>query len=438
MQKNEYHHYIPRFILRNFAIDRYERIFTSNRKQFDQKRKFWKEKKKGESLQIYDRAKDQLDFSLVAKTYGDINMYKDLNHDDTMRVEKKLANLEEKASNVVREIIIEASQAKSQIVLLRKNLYDLRKFLFIMNYRKPYRRNQFANKNFDTATWSLVETFMQEHNLKNSQEVWLQNVREILDTPHEDVEDNPRVFSVDKMDYKLRTIDSFLAIWQAGEHDEFIMTSNAFGIFEGINMLFSPMGPFQKAFHWFYVISPKLLLVLCDNGFRKEIGLKPLDMFFWSKHRSHFENVPHPPPIPEYVNISQRKLNLDAKLGGRLDFLEKDYFDKHTGIKRQPNDKFTFTFVKVNSAAVHLVNSIVLNEADSDLQVSFLSLSYLYKTILKYNKNVTKIDKHTPKDFSNMKKTLLRALNRTHEEDLNLRKNISSGNRYWNLCTLIN
>ncbi|CAG8585982.1 2605_t:CDS:2 [Cetraspora pellucida] len=377
MQKDEYHHYIPRFILRNFAIDNYERIFTSNRKQFNQNQKFWKTKKKGESLQIYDRDKDQLGISSIARTYGDINMYKDLNHDDTMHVEKKLANLEEKASKVVRDII-EASQINGQI-----------------------------DNRFDIVTESMIKSFMQEHNLENPQEVWLQNVREILDTPHEDVETNLRVFPVDKMDYKMRIIDCFLAIWQAGENDEFIMTTNAFGIFEGINMI-TPMGPIQHAFHWFYVISPKLLLVLCDFRFREGIGFESLDRFYGSKHRSIFGNVPHPPPIPEYVNISQSKLKPDSESDDTLDWLAKDHWDKQTGIKRQPNDKFTFTFVKVNSATVHLVNSILLNEATPDLQVSVLSLSYLYKTIVKYNKSVK--DTSTLQNFSNMKKNFVQSI----------------------------
>ncbi|CAG8821556.1 12683_t:CDS:2, partial [Racocetra fulgida] len=121
------------------------------------------------------------------RTYGDINMYKDLNHNDTMRVENKLSKLEEKASKVVKDII-ETSQSNGQIVLFRKNVADLRKF---------------TDNKFDIVTRTMIEKFMREHDLKNPQEVWLQNVREILDTPHEDVEDNPRVFMVDKMDYKL-------------------------------------------------------------------------------------------------------------------------------------------------------------------------------------------------------------------------------------------
>ncbi|CAG8716918.1 25992_t:CDS:1 [Dentiscutata erythropus] len=372
MQKNEYHHYIPRFILRNFAIDNYENVFTNNRKLFGQKQKFWKSKRKGEFLQTYNRANNQLGTSLIARIYGYTNMYEDLNNNDTMHVEKKLSILEEKASKVVRDII-ETSQTKSQIVLLRKNLADLRKFLFIMNYRKPARRNQFADKRFDIATWSMVESFMQEHNLQKSQEVWLQNVREIIDTPHEDVNDNTRIFPVDRMDYRLRMIDCFVAIWQAGDNDEFIMTSNAFGIFEGININ-RPLqmgGPIQKAFHYFYVISPKLALVLCDSGFREDVGFETLDKFFGSKHRSLFQNVPHPPPIPEYVGLKDGKVNPNKDLDEPFDWSKYDntfdWWKNQVGFKTQDNDKFTITFVKVNSATVHLVNSIVLNEANPDL-----------------------------------------------------------------------
>jgi hypothetical protein len=113
---------------------------------------------------------------------------------------------------------------------------------------------------------------MQQNNLKRPIEVWLQNISEILDTPHVEVENNQKIFSIDREDYKQRMIDCFLLIWQAGENDEFIITSNGFGIFEGVTGNVFGALPFQYAFHSFYVISPKLVLVLCPSSFRKEIG----------------------------------------------------------------------------------------------------------------------------------------------------------------------
>src|ERR1044072_3184479 len=141
---------------------------------------------------------------------------------------------------------------------------------------------------------------MKEHKLKIAQEVWLQNIREILETPHEVLIDNARILSVDRTDYQLRTVDCFLAIWQAGEDDEFIITSNGFGIFEGINGDMGILGKFQFAYHWFYVISPKLALFLCHASFREEIGADTMQKRF-GFNRSIFEYVPHPPPVPTYV-----------------------------------------------------------------------------------------------------------------------------------------
>ncbi|CAG8434266.1 11188_t:CDS:1 [Scutellospora calospora] len=439
MSQDQYHHYIPRFILRNFANDKYERIFVSDKKLFNKKRKkILLSKKKSERLQTYDRSNDQLGISLIAKTYGFKNLYKDLNHDDTMRVENKLSKLENEASNVVRDIITASQQDKSHIVLLRKNLANLRKFLFIMNYRKTSRKDQFLKEEFDIPTLLELKNFMKQNNIQNSQEVWLQNIDEILDTPHQDVKNNEQIFSADRMDYKRYANDYFLAIWQAGENDEFIITSNTFGLFEGVivDKIFLD-GRFQKvskAFHYFYVISPKLVLVLCDWGFRDGIGFEYLDNLFGFKHRSFFENVSHPKPIPDYVNKmdpSQLNIRLDSK------------FNRLPNIVRHDDDKFTFQFGKINSATVNLVNYIILNEAESDINVSFCSLLYLYKTIIKYYKNYKDIFNYaentdgitckSPQDFSNLKKTLFMTLNKTHEEDLNLRKNILSSSIDWNL-----
>ncbi|RHZ47780.1 hypothetical protein Glove_567g27 [Diversispora epigaea] len=365
-KKGPYHHYIPRFILRNFAIDNYERVFVSSKKIFNQHQKFWLNKRKGELLQTYDRTENKLGFSLIPKTYGYENMYKDLNHEDAENVEKKLAKLEGQSSKVIRDII-EASKGKSHIILLRKDLEDLRKFLFIMNYRNPYRRIQYTDKIFDPITWSMVENFMKEHNLQSPPEVWLQNVREILESPHEDVKDNPRIFVLDRTDYRTRMIDCFLAIWQAGDNDEFMVTSNSFGIFEGINFeIHKDIGSFQFAFHWFYVISPKLILVLCHSAFRKEIGFERIYKFLGFEYHSIFENVPHPPATAEYAG------RIDpSRAGLKPDNAFDNSFDRYMnriGLKTQPDDKFTFPFVKVNSATVHLFKKEIVHRIKQNSQ----------------------------------------------------------------------
>ncbi|KAG9302056.1 hypothetical protein G9A89_021100 [Geosiphon pyriformis] len=67
-------------------------------------------------------------------------------------------------------------------------------------------------------------------------------------------------------------------------------------------------------------------------------------------------------------------------------------FSQSIGLEIREDDTFTFPFVKVTSATVHLVNTIFLNETKPDLVLTFLSRSYLYKTIIKYHKD--KKEKH--------------------------------------------
>ncbi|RIA89097.1 hypothetical protein C1645_825339 [Glomus cerebriforme] len=441
---DQYHHYIPRFLLRNFAIDRYERIFESDIKQQEKKsqkknkgskKQKKKEQRKAEFIQTYDRKNNQLGVSLISKTYGYPNMYKDLNNEDVMHVEEKLSKLERQASETIHNIV-KASQTEDKIVLIRKDLEELRKFLFVMNYRNGHRWSQFTNEDFDSATGLEVKNFMKQYNLRRPEEVWLQNIREILDTPHSEVKDNQKIFTIDRNDYKHRMIDCFLIIWQAGENDEFVITCNGFGIFEGITgIVFG--APFQYAYHSFYVISPKLVLVLCPSAFRKEIGTDYLYKFYDGR-RSLFENVPHPAAIPNYVgsaNTSRRKSNNEQFKGNDMHDLQSHLFKmalNSKGIEKQWNDTFTFPFVKIDSTTVHLVNFILLNEVKPDLILTFLSHPYLYKTIVKYHKDKNVGVQH---DFSNLKKNLFTALNRTHKDDLHLRKNIPTGRQTcsWNV-----
>ncbi|CAB4396870.1 unnamed protein product [Rhizophagus irregularis] len=243
--QNQYYHYISRFLLRNFAISNYERIFVNNDNLFKKKRyrQNFKNKNKGAVLlQTYDRNKSQFGVSLVAKTYGIENMYKNFKHKDIIRVEEKLAELE-------RQIA----------------------------------------KNFDSRTWPSMKQFMQKYKLKSIQEVWLQNIHKLLITEYKDIKNSFRIFMPDREDYIDRMMDHFLIIWQASENDEFIITKNGFGTFEGINEPL-PQFNFKYAFHYFYVISLKLVLVLCSVFLREELGHPFRD-------QTIFENVPHPPVL---------------------------------------------------------------------------------------------------------------------------------------------
>ncbi|CAB4423100.1 unnamed protein product [Rhizophagus irregularis] len=205
-------------------------------------------------------------------------------------------------------------------------------------------------------------------------------------------------------------MDRFLVIWQAGENDEFIITKNGFGTFEGINEPL-PQFNFKYAFHYFYVISLKLVLVLCSVFLREELGHPFRD-------QTIFENVPRP-PVPKCVRLSNEDYH---STDGNVTLIEG--LLNARGFKIEEADKFTFPFVRVTSATVHLINAVILNESKPDEILTFLSHSYLYKTIVKYHKNND--IRILKQDYSSLKKNLFVALNRTHDENLNLRKSISA------------
>ncbi|CAG8759561.1 14435_t:CDS:1, partial [Racocetra fulgida] len=147
-------------------------------------------------------------------------------------------------------------------------------------------------------------------------------------TPHKEIKDNPLVFEIDRDDYKRVMVDCFLVIWQAGESDEFLMTNNGFGIFEGVSGESAEGLPFQFPYHRFYVISPKLVLVLCHSLFREGTFGKSMLYEKMGFRRSLFDNDPHPPATPNYVGKA------DASQNAQSSNMPFDLFMHEKGLKR--------------------------------------------------------------------------------------------------------
>jgi hypothetical protein len=75
-----------------------------------------------------------LELRPVAQVYGVTNLYKDIrNLNDVMELERKLSHLESKAARVIEKV--HSSIGDEQTVrLLRTEVGDLRKFLFVMHH----------------------------------------------------------------------------------------------------------------------------------------------------------------------------------------------------------------------------------------------------------------------------------------------------------------
>jgi hypothetical protein len=210
-----------------------------------------------ESVLVYSMKTGLLDTCPIGTVYGVTNLYKDVrNVDDVHEVEKKLSILESRAARAVSTIL--AATGTSSCKLIRKNLIDLRKFLFIMHIRSSRLSGEYFKERHDhvhTPGLEWLQAYKKRHGLQSDTEMWLHTLRYYLDTPHKELMRHGREIKLKhggKIMEMLKTkIDpdeehfnalayegladgSFLCIWEAADGEEFVLGDSSFGLWEGI------------------------------------------------------------------------------------------------------------------------------------------------------------------------------------------------------------
>lgn len=251
--KDQYQHYIPRFILRNFALDDY-----------------LKHSRERHEILFYSLTDQELRVADVDTSYGVYNMYSDIqNIKDLNFVELELSNLEQEASNIIKRML---DLSVNAVTISYLELTSLRKFLWIMSFRYPGRRRQYTENRFDQNGKRIQEDFMQSRGRSSLDDVWLESIKGIL---LEDAE-NPQSISLEgktgsigpmeNIDYKSHKMSTFLCIWEAEEPFEFVLTDNGFNIFEGdCGRAFA-----GSAYHYFYPLSPRRIIVAAKTSFKSD------------------------------------------------------------------------------------------------------------------------------------------------------------------------
>lgn len=369
--KQQYHHYIPQFILKNFAVDDYH-----------------KKSSQRSIIKQYDLKLHQTTEVLIKRAYGCFNMYKDVNNTvDLMFVERKLADLESKASLVINKI--KRTNPNEEFSILRSELYIIKKFLFIMCYRKPYRRNQYLNENFDKLTIDDITKYKNMKGFNNYSDIWLDNIKQILTLPKEEIlkfnNGIPKTRSDDKLyhvvhsDY-VANIMYFMCVWYAEEGTEFILTDSNFGLYEGYY-------PFV-IYHTFYVITPKIAIVFCNTCLRKDFPVNPIYVS---------------------LNLPSSWFSDDIHLSPKVRYWDGNKYCKQP-LKKEDigdDDEFTYRLKVVPAKAVHLVNLIAINECDEF--ITYKTEQCMLKSIRFYE-----LDNRSKNNYSYFKNELVRYINRTH------------------------
>lgn len=394
-KKQQYHHYIPRFILRNYSVDECAKPTTNNflcdglggsvtLSSMPSKKA---PKNNNPNINIM-RSDGILEKEKISCSYGLSNLYKDCLAEDVMEVEKLLAKLESNVSLIIKRIIInEATQRDT--TLLRQELALIKTFLFVMSYRSERRRNQYMHGRFDFITGMMMQRFMEIHKVDSPQTVWLNNIRIILEASDlvQVLKSDPKtLYPAIRNDIEATLSLYFLCLWKAPPATEFLISNTAFGLWEG-------NGP-ALIYHQFYPVSPSIMLVQSSVRFKTDSQGRIMSSLVnnLSGRQSWFETLPHPTPKRVYKKSPLKNSLL-------MDGVDRT----------DPLDEFTYSFVEIPKDAINRINAIIIDES---VQISFTSELYIYRALKYYNR--VKHEMPNKKDVKPMIQTLLGKLRRRH------------------------
>ena len=340
-------------------------------------------------IKFYDLESGVLDFAKVGRSYGIPDMYKDVDHERAYHVEELLSRLESDTARIYHRIKKDHESGKYNFSITRNDLNLLRKFLFVMRYRSPGFWSKYTGTidTYEHNDRDILIEFLKERSITDLRQVWLINleviVRTEIDADGEWLQTIGReMFGGDANMYVFHMRESYMAFCEPqSTGDEFIITDNGFGIFEG-PVVFDPANlksngadgsaPRLKdaaytEFHKLAPLSPRLILVLRSNYLRDE----PI----WKKRRKVSNELD---PRRNSDSVLQDLLIKPPKIHYWL--LPKKSKPVHT-----LEDEFSFEIYKAKTEQVHMINTIMLQEAGRS--ITWVSDESLVRSLHAFHEN---------------------------------------------------
>ncbi|KAF9035549.1 hypothetical protein BJ165DRAFT_1509919 [Panaeolus papilionaceus] len=383
-KKKQYHHCIPRFILRQFQYGEPglalppdtppppgPGVYVPPAKR-QRANSIWRASITGikglklEIIHFYDVRKGELTRKQLAKVYGQNNLYRDLKHPTNVdHLEEKLSILEQDAATVLRHIHKEIPN--KGFTITRSELATLRKFLFLMHYRNDAMATRYFEEtnpqNAPLVDW--IRQYKEKRQLDTNSDVWLDGLRYYLETPHHQIvataEGLKEQYGQDKINEMLRKrvdpeLDDFhaieyeglanyffLGVWEAAPGTEFILGGNGFGLWEGL--IYNTPGV-----HRLYVVSPRIVIVLRRTILRQPHANDPSVLY------SCLADIDIPQPSVSLADkkIYQRAMEAPSETIGRK------IIDHYRTTKVAQSDAFTFEIIQLTEGETFAVNEVAL------------------------------------------------------------------------------
>ncbi|KAG2354851.1 hypothetical protein BDR07DRAFT_1494035 [Suillus spraguei] len=332
----QYQHFIPRFILRRFQVG-------PVRSKAERQREFRRTGVDPEYVYYYDIATGSLDIRPIGKVYGVANVYQDVrNTHNINELEEKLADLERHAASIIMD--------------LHKALPQ---FLFIMHYRNvSYSGTYFqADHPENAGSRQLIESFMKAKGIQSPVEIWLHFLGYYLNASHSDIMRDAAEL-VENLHLSHSRNKYFFSIWEAAEGEEFIITHNAFGLWEGL-------AGGCPGLHRIFVVSPRIAIVLRHVISRPEMKkyIMPNSLV------STLLNVNPAPPTPIYGTPINH-----------VTFQSAMSLAQYRSSQEGENDSFVFKIAKLSRPQTLEFNSIVLVNLRKTGSLTFLSRESMLRT----------------------------------------------------------
>ncbi|KAM0797655.1 hypothetical protein BDR22DRAFT_810083 [Usnea florida] len=377
-QSSQYHHFIPRFLLYNFASFKNPGRVVNKTSEKGKNRK-----PKPQKLTVLDLKAGDFNTGDVGETFGMVDMYRDFDQadQDQHRLEKQLSVLESKAGELFARVKKMYDAGKEEIQLSRNERDLLRRFLFIMMYRNTSFAGRFEKSREDYDSDDRVDmlTYMDAKGFKNPRDVWFANLQAFLEVDlsksrenlHKDM--TQRVYPADADWFIMHMQAFFLAFCTPNDSgDEFLLTQNAYSVYEG------PHNPGKWTdWHRFAPVSPKVMIVLRSNLLPSATIDEDDDMrrVLEEAVRSMHLDPDTAGSWLQDLPISRARNNYSQIVDGRLQPVPtKISKDKH---------KFYFPFFPLDHEHVQRINMLCLEEAAQTMAIVYKSRKSL-RTALEF------------------------------------------------------
>ena len=239
-QEAHKHHYIPRFILKNFNDENGQ-------------------------VNYWNIEKNKLEKRNIKSIFMNMDMYRDelLNEDDPTQIESKFSVFECEIADLIAKKILD----KDEVVISRRELEKLRIFITLLSFRSNSRMEQYKNNQFDESTREKLLKFQPDGNFE---ELWKRELDTLATCrSYQEIQESNVIDPIIKLDFTNDLMGFYMTFIDA-RGGQFILSD----IYPTLEIF--PTGVANIHMHCMLPLSPTRMLLLNHVMFKKENENNPM------------------------------------------------------------------------------------------------------------------------------------------------------------------